>query len=188
MPISKDSMFKFQAWECVSFVTIRGTTLDFVIADPNSMMALLSLLCRQIYKLEDKEWLDMMRIYLNLKVKMKLGFQAMKTSKGIDQVIIKAIQKTVAERMNIARSDLQKFIKREDGMPHNLLSESASDSVSNLETDKEYVLGLGEGKRRGGDSDLLKEVTAKCILKLERGLQMERLIGYIATKTSLHLN
>ena len=128
-----------------------------------------------------------MRIYLNLKLKMKLGFQAMKTNARIDQVITKAIQKTVAERLNMARSDLQRFLKREDGMPHNILL-SGSGYNNNRQKGLDLLrCGAQEAKERE-ESDLLKEVTAKCIVKLERGLQIERLIGYIATKTSLHLD
>ena len=48
-----DPIFKFHAWECLSLVTNKGTTLDFVIHDMSYMMALLSVIARHIYQPKD---------------------------------------------------------------------------------------------------------------------------------------
>jgi hypothetical protein len=84
------------AWECISLVTIKGTTLDFVIIDPEHMMTLLSFLCKKIYKLKnDTEWKAIMRVYQWLKFKMKLGFECHTRKIEIREVVIGAIIKTI---------------------------------------------------------------------------------------------
>ena len=52
--VLNDPIFnEFHAWECLSLVTRKGTTLDFVIHDMSYMMALLSVFARHIYQPED---------------------------------------------------------------------------------------------------------------------------------------
>ena len=106
-------MFGFYPWECLSLVTVNGTTLDFVITDSNKMMALLAILSRTIYNLEaDKDFNDLMRIYLQLKFKMKLSYECYRKKVKLEEVIIRGIKKTVKERCNLAITDLQEFFDR----------------------------------------------------------------------------
>ena len=77
-------------------VTVNGTTLDFVITDSSEMMALLAILSRTIYKLEaDKDFNDLMRIYLQLKFKMKLSYECYRSKAKLGDIIIRGIKKTV---------------------------------------------------------------------------------------------
>ncbi len=88
-------------------VTINGTTLDFVITDSSKMMALLSILSRTIYKRQaDKDINDIMRIYLQLKFKMKLSYECYRRKTKLGDIIIQGIKKTVKERCNLAITDL----------------------------------------------------------------------------------
>ena len=51
-----------------------------------------------------------MALYLNLKFKMKLSYQAWQTKKSVKDLVIQAVETTVDERFAVARSDLQRFL------------------------------------------------------------------------------
>ncbi len=92
---------------------MTGATLDFVVPDPRKLMALLAILSRSVYNLEDEtDSNDLMKIYLQLKIKMKLSYECYRRKAKLPDILIRGITKTVKERCNLAISDLQEFIDR----------------------------------------------------------------------------
>ena len=87
---------------------------------------------------------------------MKLGYEFYNRRLEVDELIIKAIYKTVEESCIVARSELQIFLQKDDGMPYILMQ--ASEQI-------ELV-----GKMPIAHRDDLNTVTAKCLIKLEDGL------------------
>lgn len=97
-----------------------------------------------------------MNLFLKLKLKMKLGYEYYNRRLEVDVLIVKAIYKTVEESCNVARSELQRFLQKDDGMPFIMMQAS-----------EEVELG---GKMPIEHRDDLVTVTAKCLIKLEDGL------------------
>lgn len=81
---------------------------------------------------------------------MKLGYEFYNQRLEVDELIIKAIYKTVEESCNVARSELQRFLQKDDGMP--LIMMQASEEIE-----------------QAGKDDL-ETVTAKCLIQLEDGM------------------
>lgn len=82
----------FYAWECLSLFKKDGTTLDLVIKDDKSLMTLLCIFMRLIYRQPD---CSQMKLFQFLKLKMKLSYQCYKRKTIFSNHIVKAINKTV---------------------------------------------------------------------------------------------
>ena len=58
-----------------------------------------------------------MNLFIWLKVKMKLGYEFYNQRLEVTELFVKAIYKTVEENCQVARSELQRFLQKNDGMP-----------------------------------------------------------------------
>jgi len=60
---------------------------------------------------------SIMNLFLWLKLKMKLGYEFYNRRLEVNELVVKAIYKTVEESCIVARSELQRFLHKNDGMP-----------------------------------------------------------------------
>ena len=75
-------------------------------------MALLCVLGHTILAQTDTSFME---AYIKLKFKMKLSYECWKNKTNFDQLVMQAIEKTVAEKFIFARNDIHKFLSNEDG-------------------------------------------------------------------------
>lgn len=118
----------FYAWECISLLKTNGTTLDLVVKNETDLMAALSVFLRLIYKQPD---CSQMKVFQLLKLKMKLSYQCYRRKTVFSHLILKAINKSVNEKLKIASLDLHRFLKNDDGNRFDNKSQ-ASDSMQDL--------------------------------------------------------
>ena len=79
-----------------------GITFDLVIKDVKNIMILLCVMSKVIYG----ETTNIIKSYLNLKFKMKISYDLWFQEKNIGQLLRDAIERTLEERMKVARHKL----------------------------------------------------------------------------------
>ena len=82
----------FYPWECISIYRKNMTCLDLVINDFNYVLALLHILHVRVYKPSSH---DFMKLYKQLKLKMKLAFEAWNRKIELNTLLHYAILKTL---------------------------------------------------------------------------------------------
>ena len=82
----KQQEVKFEPWQCISLVRINGTTLDFTVDDTVEAMSMIHVCYRLIKKLSER--CVFMPTFLNMRVKMKIGYQCWK-----DNIVFKDMVK-----------------------------------------------------------------------------------------------
>lgn len=75
------------------------------------MLAFLHFFGRYVYKQEDSAFLS---VFLKLRLKMKIGYECWRQQKLFSQIVLRAIKKTVKEKLILATHGIQKFINDED--------------------------------------------------------------------------
>lgn len=88
---------------------MRYSTLDFVIEDETNLMAFLHVMAFNVYSADNSNnnqslINDLMRIYNQIKIKCKLGFECWKRHIKLVQLFKDAIKKTMRERESLAIS------------------------------------------------------------------------------------
>jgi len=96
----------FYPWESISIYRSNMTSLDLVINDYNYVMALLHILHVRVFKPSS---LDFMKIYKQLKLKMKLAYEAWNRKIELNSLIHYAILKTLQQKMADSTKALHKF-------------------------------------------------------------------------------
>ena len=98
----------FYSWECVSLLRENGTTLDLVIQNSQNLMALIHVVRKNIDGLEFQE--GIMFSYKLMKFKMKLAFESWNKKIKLNELIWRAIFKTIVQRQCIAANALLVFL------------------------------------------------------------------------------
>ena len=80
------------SWQCLSIFRANFTTLDLKIEDMHCLLSLLNVLHRKVYKPLDNKF---MKLYKQLKFKMKLAYEAWSRHIEVATLIHYAVLKTL---------------------------------------------------------------------------------------------
>ena len=78
------------------------------------MMALLHILSRSVYNLQDNA---ILKLYMQLKFKAKLGYECWRKRKSFKSLVLSAILKSVKELALISANNLNSLLVHADGVP-----------------------------------------------------------------------
>ena len=135
--LQKDYGGTFYPWQCISLFRPNMNTLDLQIEDYKVMMALINVIYRQVNKPSDNSF---MKLYRQLKFKMKLAYEAWSREVAIGTLLHYAVLKTLQQKLcDTSRLLKQMIWDRRFNIQHRLLS--ASDESS------EAVLKVPDQKR-----------------------------------------
>ena len=91
----------------MSLIRKDWSTLDFVVKEQNTtaLMAFLHVLYASIHKLTT-DCGRFMSTFQRMKFKMKLGYSCMRSKSDLRDHVIQTIQKTIEEKVQLAKKDL----------------------------------------------------------------------------------
>ena len=110
------------------------------------MMVLLRVLLTKVYGQADNE---MMRVYVNLKFKMKLAYECFLRKASLSEHIRGAIKQTFEENQMVAKAELKELLYREDGaapLYNTSYSEDTNQSRATPRSELLFVASLILGK------------------------------------------
>ena len=134
------------------------STLDFVIADNDHLMALLCVLSKLIHK--DEHGI-LIGLWIKLKFKMKVGYTCWKSGLVLKKQFRQAIRKTIEERLLVVSHNIRQFLRHE---------KDANDDFYTMHSD------------RGDDGPPridLRDLTAKAVVLLDRGMEKSKVLSMV---------